>query len=240
VRVLDLVPPQEELPGEQIFVGSFTDPAILAAALPGADLVVHLGGHSKEKPWDDIVSTNIAGTHTLLDAAHTVGIRRVLLASSIHAVGFTRSDQSALTPTPAARPDSFYGVGKIAVEALGSVYADRYGMMIISARIGTADLAVKDPRMLATWLAPSDAARLFEAALQWGEPGHHIIWGVSNNRPGWFDLRPGRDIGYEPVEDAWVHAPNSIRLGFDKLMSQPQLLGGVLATPAYPLGAPWV
>lgn len=240
LRLLDVVDPAACAPGEESFVGSYADGPLIARACAGVDLVVHLGGHSKERPWSEILSANIDGTQRVLEAAHRAGVRRVLLASSIHAVGYLSPEDLTGGIRPYPRPDSFYGVGKVAIEALGSLYADRYGMSITSVRVGTFGETVREPRMLATWLSADDAARLVEACLTFDEPGHRVIWGMSDNTRGWGNLDAGSRIGYRPQDDAEKSADAEMRRRADGLLSGPQLLGGVLATDAFPLGEPWV
>jgi nucleoside-diphosphate-sugar epimerase len=240
VRLLDVVAPESLVPGEESVVGSYSDETLIARACEGVDLVVHLGGHSKEQPWREILSVNIDGTQRLLEAAHHAGVKRVLLASSIHAVGFVESDRAKDDRLPYPRPDSFYGVGKVAIEALGSLYADRYGMTITSVRIGTFGETVREPRMLATWLSADDAARLVEACLTFDQPGHRVIWGMSDNTRGWVNLEPGREIGYRPLDDAERVAGVGMLREADRLLATAQALGGVLTTERFPLGEPWV
>src|SRR5688500_11117164 len=103
---------------------------------------------------------------------------------------------------PPPRPDTYYAVSKAAMEALGSVFADRFGMTIVSARICSYSPQPGGDRGLAQWLSAGDMARLVEAVIARDEPGHRIVWGVSRNAPDWFPLGPGRAIGFEPVDDA--------------------------------------
>ena len=100
------------------------------------------------------------------------------------------------------RPDSYYGVSKAAMEALGSLFADRFGMCVVSARICTFGMEPSAGRTVATWLSTDDMVRLIETVAGMETPGHHLIWAVSDNGPGWFDLEPGRRIGYHPADDA--------------------------------------
>ena len=86
---------------------------------------------------DHLVRTNVDGTKTLLDACVAAGVPRVLLASSLHAVGYVPAVSLAEAPVLCPRPDSYYGWSKVAIEALGSLYADRFGMTVVSARLGT-------------------------------------------------------------------------------------------------------
>jgi uronate dehydrogenase len=56
--------------------------------------------------------------------------------------------------------------------------------------------------MLSTWLSPGDAARLVHACLAAPNPGFATVYGISANTRAWWDLGPGRALGYEPHDDA--------------------------------------
>ena len=131
-----------------------------------------------------------------------------MLASSNHASGFTpRPAQGLLREQDAPpRPDTYYGVAKVAMEALGSLYADRYGMDVVCLRIGSAFPEPTTVRMLDTWLSPADTVSLVDAALTTPEPGYAVVWGVSDNTRNWWDLTAARALGYEPADDAEVYA----------------------------------
>ncbi|MEV8635710.1 NAD(P)-dependent oxidoreductase [Streptosporangium sp. NPDC051023] len=202
LRLLDVVP-VEPGPGEEAITADITDPEAMAGAMHGVDAVLHLGGHSTEQPWADILDVNINGTYVVLEAARQAGVQHVVLASSNHAAGFhprTAEAPDYLFP----RPDTFYGVGKVAMEALGSLYHDRYGLAVTCLRIGSCFPRPKEPRMLSTWLSPDDCARLAEASLV--AEGFHVVWGVSANTRRWWSLEEGRAIGFEPKDDAEVYA----------------------------------
>jgi uronate dehydrogenase len=167
----------------------------------------HLGGLHREKPWEELVATNITGTQVTLEAARKNGVERVLLASSTHAVGFHPAEAAALDAVLVPRPDSYYGVSKAAMEALGSLYADKFAMKVVSARIGTGGDRPNNVRTLSSWLSPADSFRLVEATLNdLGAPGHHVVWAVSANSRGWADLSAGRRIGFEPFDNAEAFA----------------------------------
>jgi nucleoside-diphosphate-sugar epimerase len=203
VALLDVVAPPTPLgPGESFAEVSVLDVAVMTEAVRAADLVVHLAGHPGGESWDEILRLNVDGTQKALQAAQTGGVTRILLASSNHAVGHWRVDELAGVAVPAPRPDSYYGVGKVALEALGSLFADRFGMAVVSARIGSFFDEPRAGRPLATWVSPADIARLIEATLLLDEPGHHVVWGMSDNFPGWFDLSAGRAMGFDPQDDS--------------------------------------
>ncbi|MET1071384.1 MAG: NAD(P)-dependent oxidoreductase, partial [Umezawaea sp.] len=139
-------------------------------------------------------------------AARRQGVTRVLLASSNHAVGYVPKADGEAGDDLFPRPDTYYGVSKVAMEALGSLYADRYGMDVIAIRIGSCFEKPRDARMLSTWLSPDDAARLFEACVAAPSPGFRVVWGVSDNTRRWFSLDGAFALGYESKDDAEVFA----------------------------------
>ncbi|MEV4314632.1 NAD(P)-dependent oxidoreductase [Actinocrispum sp. NPDC049592] len=212
LRLLDIA----ELPaagdGERVEIvqTSITDMAAMEQACEGVSAVVHLGGHSLEQVWSQILEVNINGTYTVLEAARRQGIKRVVLASSNHAVGFFQKAEGEAGDYLFPRPDTNYGVSKVAVEALGSLFADRYGMDVICVRIGSCFERPKDTRMLSTWLSPDDGARLFEACLTTPAPGFRVVWGISDNTRRWFSLDEARKLGYESKDDSEVYADEVI------------------------------
>jgi uronate dehydrogenase len=47
---------------------------------------------------------------------------------------------------------------------------------------------------------------MVHAALVAPAPGYTVIYGVSDNTRGWWDLGPGRALGYDPQDDAEAYA----------------------------------
>ena len=208
VRCVDVVPVPDERPGEEQIVADVTDLAAMVDAAQGVDAVVHLAGVVGEATWPAISHANIEGTYATLEAARRAGVQRVVLASSNHATGFTPRPAEGLLREEDAppRPDTYYGVAKVTMEALGSLYADRYGMDVVCLRIGSAFPEPTTVRMLATWLSPADTLSLVDAALRTPDPGYAVVWGVSANTRNWWDLTAARALGYEPADDAEVYA----------------------------------
>ena len=233
------VPPASAGESVETVVGTVTDLDAVSAACEGVSAVIHLGGISQEAPFEEILQANVAGTYCVLEAAHRQGVPRVMLASSNHAVGYASRADSAGVGLPAdlpPRPDSFYGWGKTAMESLGRLYVDTYGMDVFNLRIGSCFDVPTDARTLSTWLSPDDAARLVEACLATEHRGHHLIWGISRNTRRWWSLTAGEAIGYHPVDDAEAFADAIIgRLGEPDLdQAVHHLVGG--QTCAVPLG----
>jgi uronate dehydrogenase len=183
------------------------DTEALDAATVGCGSVIHLAGIPGEAPLAQILEANVQGTQAVLDAALRRGIRRVVLASSNHAVGmWERETDVDLQVDIRPRPDTFYGVAKVAAEALGQLYSDRFGLEVVSLRIGNCRPEPRNRSELATWLSPGDAARLLSASLSGEVRGHVIAYGVSANTRAWWDLSTARELGYEPQDNAEVFA----------------------------------
>ncbi len=229
--------PDVDAPTERAVECDLRDVDGQADAFAGADLVVHLGAYADERPWEDILAVNIDGTRAVCEAARRAGVDRMLLASSVHAAGYLPADSARVRegmPLPA--PDTYYGVSKAALEALGGLYAGRFGMTVVSARIMVfRDLADGPAPSLRSWFSPDDMARLVLATLTTTATGHHVAWGVSRNTRRVVDLAPGLAIGFDPQDDAEQHAPAA---GVLDPSAPPGMLGGGFADPAYLLGEP--
>jgi uronate dehydrogenase len=171
----------------------------------GADAVVHLAGYAGEGSLQTALHTHVETTHGVLEAMRLAGVPRIVYASSAHAVGFTPSGNELKT-NARARPDTFYGVGKVAAEALCSLYADRFGLAAASLRIGAFLDRPLTRRHLAIWLSPGDAVRLVAACLTAPDLRFAVVHGISNNTRAWWDLEPGRALGYHPEDDAEEYA----------------------------------
>lgn len=220
LRLLDLREPLplKELPDaeavehadEEIVLGTVTDPVAMTEACRGMDAVIHLGGLSGETTMDKVIDANIRGTLITLEAARDAGVPRVLLASSNHAVGFAGRDEAPVPGDATGRPDTYYGLSKVAMEAAGRMFNDRYGMDVLALRIGSWFPKPPGVRGLATWLSPDDGVRLIEACLSVESPGFRTVWGISRNTRRWFSLTEGEAIGYRPQDDAEVFAAELI------------------------------
>jgi uronate dehydrogenase len=165
------------------------------------DAVVHLAGYPGEGSLSESLTSHVVTTAALLDAMVAHKVDRFVYASSNHAVGRTPR-RDLLTEDARPRPDTFYGVGKVAAEAVMSLYADRYAVDAIACRIGSFLPAPETTRHLATWLSHDDCVRMVEAALTATAPGFAVLYGISANSRAWWDLEPGRALGYHPTDDA--------------------------------------
>lgn len=184
-----------------------TDPDAVAAVFEEepVDAVVHLAGHPGEASLPESLTSHVVTTGALLDAMVEHDVRRFVYASSNHAVGRTPRAGLAtelLGTDVRPRPDTYYGVSKVAAEALLSLYADRHGIDAVACRIGSFLERPETVRHLATWLSHDDCVRMVEAALTAPAPGFAVLYGISRNTRAWWDLGAGRALGYEPQDDA--------------------------------------
>ena len=194
----DLVEPKDLGPAERFVRADLTRPSEIEAACRGVDGIVHLGGHSVEGPWETILGANIIGCHNLFEAARKAGVKRVVFASSNHAVGF--HPRATTIPTAVIpRPDSRYGVSKVFGEALGALYAYKHGIGVTSLRIGNVNDKPIDGRRLSIWIKPEDLVQLIRIGLE--RPGlvYEVMYGVSDNARSWYDNSHALDLGYRPT-----------------------------------------
>ncbi|MEU4833204.1 NAD(P)-dependent oxidoreductase [Streptosporangium sp. NPDC023615] len=167
------------------------------------DAIVHLAGVPDEAPLPDLLEGNVLGTHHVLEAARLTGVGRVVLASSNRLTGFHPAGRTVSADTP-PRPDGLYGVSKVAVEALGRLYADKFGLQVVCLRIGSLEPEPAGPRHLATWLSPRDCAGFFWAALTAPDVTFTAAYAVSANTRRFWELDDR--LGYRPLDDAETYA----------------------------------
>jgi uronate dehydrogenase len=226
-----------DLPGQPADIeADLTDPAtaedVVRRTQP--DGIVHLAGIPDERTLQESLLSHAVSTAALLDAMLRHDVHRIVYASSNHAVGRTPRGETDLGADVKGRPDTFYGVGKVTAEALLQLYADRYGIDAVSTRIGSFLPAPSSRRHLSTWLSPDDAVRMVEAALTCESPGYAVLYGISANTRAWWDLEPGRALGYQPQDDAEAWAIDIEAEGRSpEDDDEATFVGGPFATPRF-------
>jgi uronate dehydrogenase len=171
----------------------------------GVDAIVHLGGYSVEGPWEAILQANIVGCYNMFEAARRNGVKRILFPTSNHAMGFYRRDQK-IDHRTYPKPDGRYGVSKVFGEALGSLYADKYGMEVFMMRIGNVNPKPIDKRRLSIWFSPRDLAQLVSIGIDHPGIKFEIVYGISGNKRAWYDNSNAARLGYRPQDDAEAYA----------------------------------
>lgn len=225
---LDLVPGPEGTPFAWHEADCADGDAVAAVfAEERLDAVVHLAGVPEELSLPDELTSHVITTAALLDAMVAHRVHRIVYASSNHAVGRTPRADGVLTALALPRPDTYYGVAKVAAEALLQLFSDRHGIDAVSCRIGSFLEQPTSVRGLSTWLSHDDGVRMVEAALTAPAPGFAVLYGISANTRAWWDLEPGRRLGYEPQDDAEDHA-DQVQPGPDD-EAEAELVGGPFA-----------
>ncbi|MGH8081298.1 MAG: NAD-dependent epimerase/dehydratase family protein [Lysobacter sp.] len=201
VRVSDIVELDATDAQEEAVRCDLADADAVHGLLSEVDAVVHLGGVSVERPFEEILPANIVGTYHLYEAARKHGVKRIVFASSNHVIGFYRQGEVIDADSP-LRPDGYYGVSKAFGENLSRFYFDRYGIETVCLRIGSSLAEPKDRRMLVTWLGYDDLEHLVERSLYAPNVGHAIVYGASANRDHWWNNDRAERVGFDPQQSS--------------------------------------
>jgi uronate dehydrogenase len=197
LRVSDIRKPADLGADDEFVAADLGDYEQTKQITAGIDGIVHLGGYSVEGPWETIHKSNIVGCYNLFEAAYRSGVKRIVFASSNHAVGFYPRDRK-IGVDVTVRPDSRYGVSKAFGEAVGALYADKHGLRVTCIRIGNVGDKPLDKRRLSIWVKPEDLAQLIRIGLEHPDICFEIFYGTSDNAAGWWDNSNARRFGYRP------------------------------------------
>jgi uronate dehydrogenase len=167
--------------------------------LEGADMVVHFGAYGDEAPFEKLLGPNFIGAYNVWEAAYQNKVRRVVYASSIHAVGMYPKNEFIGTDVP-HRPDTFYGLAKCFAEDLGSLYWHKRGVESVCMRILSC-AQVSNPRAVGSWLSYDDLIQLVETSITTPVTGFSIVYGVSNNDRAPVDNAKASHLGYRPKDN---------------------------------------
>jgi nucleoside-diphosphate-sugar epimerase len=127
------------------------DRELPAGSLEGVDVVVHLAGEANpDAAWDSLLADNIQASYNVASAAERASCRRLIVASSVHAV--SASTKRPVAPTDPVAPADLYGVTKCFVEALAFWCAHR-GMSAAAVRIGAFQTVEASKQTGADWMA---------------------------------------------------------------------------------------
>jgi uronate dehydrogenase len=201
IRWSDIKKPGNLAADEEFVVADLAKMADVEKIVAGVEGIVHLGGYSIEGPWDAILNANIIGCYNMFEAAYRADVKRIVFASSNHAMGFyPRAKTIGVDAT--VRPDSRYGISKAFGEAVGAFYADKHGLRVTCLRIGNFGDKPIDQRRLAIWLKPEDLVQLIRIGLEHRDIHFEIFYGASDNADAWWDNTNARRFGYKPIGKA--------------------------------------
>lgn len=191
----------------QVVEATLGDLERLKACCAGVDTVLHLAGDpSPSATWDSLLDANIIGTYHVMVAARAAGCRRVIYASSIHAVSGYPADVQVQTNDP-VNPGDLYGVSKCFGEALGRYMAEQEQLSVIALRIGAfqpyeAAADAEGVAMMDAWVSRRDLQQLIERCIEDDRLRFAIFNGLSDNRFKRLDISDARMlVGYAPQDD---------------------------------------
>ncbi len=187
------------------------EPANVNGLFTGIDSIIHLAADPSPAAgfYETLLDLNYKIPYNVFNAAvQSPSVKRILFASSVHAIGgYPENVQVKTSDYP--RPADLYGVSKVYMEALASYFAYHSDKEFIGIRIGGFNSehspAVADTDELATHLSQRDLCQLVDRCLKASlkEP-FLLVNGVSNNRFPRMDITQAKvDIGYEPEDDAF-------------------------------------
>jgi nucleoside-diphosphate-sugar epimerase len=203
--------PVDDLAGHESRVADLVSLDEARAACEGIDTVLHLAADPSPRAtfYDTLLPLNIQMTYNMFHAAVEQGCRRLIFASSIHAVNAYPLDHQ-VHPQEPVRPGDLYGVTKCFGEALCAYYADREGLSCIAVRIGAfgTQEAVRessDSRMLSLWVSDRDLCQLLHRCVDAPDDLRFtIVQGVSDNQFKRMSIGNAREqLGYAPEDNAF-------------------------------------
>lgn len=180
--------------------------ADLNLALAGATHVVHLAWNTQTENFRSgkLDPTNFSMLHNTLDRSLHHHVRRVIVASSVHADAYPNPGRAhRASTTSLGIPDSPYGASKLFAEALGRHYASR-GLEVVALRFGGINRSnrqpVQDMTERAVWLSHRDCVDLVQKCLDADvvTGNYSCVYAVSDNADGWHDL--SNPFGWTPQD----------------------------------------
>jgi len=161
--------------------------------------IVHFGAIPVEDTQFNILQNNIIGTYNLFEAARINKVKRIIFASSNHAIGFHRR-KTKLNQFSTQRPDSHYGLSKAFGEDLSRFYADKFNIKSMCIRIGSCLRVPKDRRHLSTWISYNDLTQLVDIGIKHHAVHNEIVYGASKNKKSWWNNSRAYQLGYKPKD----------------------------------------
>lgn len=212
--------------------GDLADLSDLKALCQGIDTVVHLAGDANPSAtWEALLNANIIGTYNVFVAAKAARCRRVIYASSIHAVSGYPVDVQVKSADP-VNPGDLYGVSKCFGEALGRYMAEKEDLSVIALRIGAFQPRNKareegSLRMLDAFVSRRDLTQLIMRCIEDTHLRFAIFHGLSNNRFKRLDISDARElVGYAPQDDSTEENPKAKELHLSEQVAAHSMADG--------------
>lgn len=140
----------------------------VSKAVAGVDVIVHLAAFAPEVKQEarneDFFDYNVKGTFNILQAAVDAGVKKVVYASSICAIGYEGLDLPIKEDAKPNPSDGMYGLSKYMGEQLCEYYSKWYGISTLCLRTATV------------------------------VPKHDIVFPSDPNTPNWYGYVDVRDV----------------------------------------------
>jgi nucleoside-diphosphate-sugar epimerase len=210
-RMVDRAPWDEAkhgpFPGEEASVQDLADLETCRKACAGMDAVIHLAADPRpDAAFESLLPNNFITTYNMFQAAHDAGVKRMVFASSIHAIDGYPEDVLVFPDMP-TWPKNMYGVSKIYGEAVGKYFAYTEGLPTVCLRIGP--YVPADPNFPLTdrdrkaWTNPDDLNQLIVKCLE-SNIRYAVVHATAQNRAMRMDITATvRDFDYHPTLDAF-------------------------------------
>ncbi len=139
VRVFQRRMPEHPQPGIEYAFGNLGDPAAVARAVQGAEVVIHCGAATRGD-WTEHKASTVIGTQNVIDAARKFGVKQLVHISSMSVVDWAGSSgkgpvTEATDTEPRAEERGAYTRAKLEAEQL-VVAAAKQGLPAVVLRPG--------------------------------------------------------------------------------------------------------
>lgn len=191
---LDVVAPRKKLC--ESWIADLSRSGDLYEAFKGADSVIHLAAYQAPDMASDtaVFANNITASYNVLKAATDMGVRRVVMASSIAAYGFLYAPAMwspgtlPLDEDYPCTPQDPYALSKVFAEQLADSFASPGATSVISLRFSGVNLDLSYASLPERWADPGarigtfwsyvdvrDAALACRLAIEAELSGHRIL-----------------------------------------------------------------
>ncbi len=225
-------------PGATFEAADLNDGPTILRLAEGCGTIVHFGGVSVERPFEEVLGPDLRGLFHIYEAGRRERAR-VVFASSNHSIGFHErpgDNEPRLDANCAFRPDGFYGLAKAYGELMGRMYWDKHGVENVNLRIGHCNVAPIDRRALSIWLSYPDLLRLAICCIEAPRVAHAVVWGVSKNPTSYWGEDHRARLGWEPQDSAETYRADVEHILGDAVAERYQ--GGGFAAIGYSRAEP--